>query len=283
MTFLAKKEIGAPALGGRLARLQGVIFVDRGRRRCIPAVNAEMARAMVEGEPVVLFAEATTGDGNRLLPLPLLAFRGGQARRRRGRRGGDPAGVPRLFAASPACRRSPRAAAVRLVRRHDFHAAFPALRRRRARPAATSITARRSRFRPKRAAKRSPAGPKLQVAPSPARARGPPIALFSPAPVRRRKGRASAGDPVCLQRLRRTPSSATTRRMSRAARRVFIKSFGCQMNVYDSQRMADVAGAAGLRGDGERRGRRPRHPQHLPHPRARLGEDLSPSSASCAN
>ena len=69
MTFLAKKEIGAPALGGRLARLQGVIFVDRGRRRCIPSVNAEMARTMAAGEPVVLFAEATTGDGNRILPF----------------------------------------------------------------------------------------------------------------------------------------------------------------------------------------------------------------------
>ncbi len=29
------------------------------------------------------------------------------------------------------------------------------------------------------------------------------------------------------------------------ARRAFIKSFGCQMNVYDSQRMADVAGEQG--------------------------------------
>ena len=29
------------------------------------------------------------------------------------------------------------------------------------------------------------------------------------------------------------------------ARRAFIKSFGCQMNVYDSQRMADVAGQEG--------------------------------------
>ena len=93
MTFLAKKEIGAPALGGRLARLQGIIFVDRGRRRCIPSVNAEMARAMAEGEPVVLFAEATTGDGNRHPALPLVAFRGGQGGGG-GRRRGDPAGVP---------------------------------------------------------------------------------------------------------------------------------------------------------------------------------------------
>jgi len=69
MTFLAKSEVGAPALGGRLARLQGIILVERGRRRCIPSVNAEMARTMAAGEPVVLFAEATTGDGNRILPF----------------------------------------------------------------------------------------------------------------------------------------------------------------------------------------------------------------------
>jgi tRNA-2-methylthio-N6-dimethylallyladenosine synthase len=33
---------------------------------------------------------------------------------------------------------------------------------------------------------------------------------------------------------------------ARNARRVFIKSFGCQMNVYDSQRMADVASGQGF-------------------------------------
>src|SRR5208282_4729870 len=32
---------------------------------------------------------------------------------------------------------------------------------------------------------------------------------------------------------------------SRPTPRVFIKSFGCQMNVYDSQRMADLAVAQG--------------------------------------
>jgi 1-acyl-sn-glycerol-3-phosphate acyltransferase len=67
MMFLAKKEIGASALGGRLARLQGVIFIDRRRRRGIPEVNAQIVEAMNSGNPVVLFAEATTGDGNRLL------------------------------------------------------------------------------------------------------------------------------------------------------------------------------------------------------------------------
>jgi 1-acyl-sn-glycerol-3-phosphate acyltransferase len=84
MTFLAKKEIGASALGGRLAGLQGLILVDRGRRRAIPAVNAEMARVIGEGEPVVLFAEATTGDGNRLLPFRSSHFEAAREAARRG-------------------------------------------------------------------------------------------------------------------------------------------------------------------------------------------------------
>jgi 1-acyl-sn-glycerol-3-phosphate acyltransferase len=67
MTFLAKKEIGGPFLGRQAALLQGIVFVDRQRRRGIPEVNAIMARMMGDREPVLLFAEATTGDGNRLL------------------------------------------------------------------------------------------------------------------------------------------------------------------------------------------------------------------------
>jgi 1-acyl-sn-glycerol-3-phosphate acyltransferase len=67
MSFLAKKEIGQHPVGRALVAMQGVVYVDRGRRSCIPSVNARMAQTMRAGSPVVLFAEATTGDGNRLL------------------------------------------------------------------------------------------------------------------------------------------------------------------------------------------------------------------------
>jgi 1-acyl-sn-glycerol-3-phosphate acyltransferase len=67
MTFLAKKEVGGSFLGRQVALLQGVVFVDRQRKRSIPEVNADMVRALRAREPVLLFAEATTGDGNRLL------------------------------------------------------------------------------------------------------------------------------------------------------------------------------------------------------------------------
>jgi 1-acyl-sn-glycerol-3-phosphate acyltransferase len=69
MSFLAKKEIGSHPVGRELVAMQGAVYVDRGRRFKIPAVNVEMARTMQAGSPVVLFAEATTGDGNRLLPF----------------------------------------------------------------------------------------------------------------------------------------------------------------------------------------------------------------------
>jgi 1-acyl-sn-glycerol-3-phosphate acyltransferase len=66
-SFLAKKEVGHHRLGREIVAMQGVVYVDRKRRSCIPAVNAQIAEAMRRGSPVVLFAEATTGDGNRLL------------------------------------------------------------------------------------------------------------------------------------------------------------------------------------------------------------------------
>jgi tRNA-2-methylthio-N6-dimethylallyladenosine synthase len=52
-----------------------------------------------------------------------------------------------------------------------------------------------------------------------------------------------------------------------ARRKIFVKTFGCQMNVYDSERMTELLGADGYRRDGDRWRRRRHPPQHLPHPR----------------
>jgi 1-acyl-sn-glycerol-3-phosphate acyltransferase len=40
MSFLAKREIGAHPIGRELVAMQGVVYVDRERRRSIPEANA---------------------------------------------------------------------------------------------------------------------------------------------------------------------------------------------------------------------------------------------------
>lgn len=64
--FLAKREVEAWPVVSTFARLQETVFVDRQRRRSIPAANAAMARRMLAGRPVLLFPEGTTGDGSAL-------------------------------------------------------------------------------------------------------------------------------------------------------------------------------------------------------------------------
>ena len=64
--FLAKREIGAWPIASTFARLQETVFVDRQRRRSIPSTNAAMAQRMLAGRPMLLFPEATTGDGSAL-------------------------------------------------------------------------------------------------------------------------------------------------------------------------------------------------------------------------
>lgn len=76
LTFVAKAEVGPNVFVRALLSLQGVLYVDRRRRRDIPRANAAIAAALREGAAVVLFAEGTTGDGNRLLPLRSSHFEG---------------------------------------------------------------------------------------------------------------------------------------------------------------------------------------------------------------
>ncbi|MGH6857123.1 MAG: lysophospholipid acyltransferase family protein [Methylocella sp.] len=64
--FLAKREVEAWPVVSAFARLQETVFVDRRRRRTIPAANVAMARRMLAGRPVLLFPEGTTGDGAAL-------------------------------------------------------------------------------------------------------------------------------------------------------------------------------------------------------------------------
>jgi lyso-ornithine lipid O-acyltransferase len=61
--FLAKREVGTWPVASTFARLQETVFVDRERRRTIPGTNAAMAQRMLGGRPMLLFPEATTGDG----------------------------------------------------------------------------------------------------------------------------------------------------------------------------------------------------------------------------
>ncbi len=69
MCFVAKSEIADWPVFGQLAKLQRSIFVDRSRRTATAAVNRQMAERMAAGQPVVLFAEGTSSDGNRVLPF----------------------------------------------------------------------------------------------------------------------------------------------------------------------------------------------------------------------
>lgn len=69
LCFIAKSEVkGWPGFGW-LARLQRTVFVARDRRSATGAAVGEIADRMAQGDVMVLFAEGTTSDGNRVLPF----------------------------------------------------------------------------------------------------------------------------------------------------------------------------------------------------------------------
>jgi 1-acyl-sn-glycerol-3-phosphate acyltransferase len=72
-SFIAKSEMISWPLIGWLARLQRSVFVDR-KPTNVGEHRTEVAKRLAEGDNLVLFAEGTTSDGNRLLPFKSSLF-----------------------------------------------------------------------------------------------------------------------------------------------------------------------------------------------------------------
>ena len=69
LCFIAKSEIGSWPIVSYLAKLQGTVFIDRTNSRDTANQADTIASRLLNGDVMVLFAEGTTGDGNRILPF----------------------------------------------------------------------------------------------------------------------------------------------------------------------------------------------------------------------
>lgn len=73
--FVSKAEVADWPVVGRITRSAGTIFVQRERKRDLPAVNQQIAAALAAGDTVVIFPEGTSTKGESVAPFrgPLLA------------------------------------------------------------------------------------------------------------------------------------------------------------------------------------------------------------------
>jgi 1-acyl-sn-glycerol-3-phosphate acyltransferase len=67
-SFVAKSEVASWPLFGICAKLSDTVFVDR-RARFAHAQAEEMRQRFRRGDRLIMFAEGTTSDGNRVLPF----------------------------------------------------------------------------------------------------------------------------------------------------------------------------------------------------------------------
>lgn len=74
VSFVAKKEVGSWPGVSALARLQRTVFVDRERRAAVGTTASEIIERLAAGDSIVLFAEGTSSDGNRVLPFRTALF-----------------------------------------------------------------------------------------------------------------------------------------------------------------------------------------------------------------
>lgn len=69
LSFVAKREVGTWPFVASLARLQRTVFVDRDRKSAVGRSASDIAARLADGDTIVLFAEGTSSDGNRVLPF----------------------------------------------------------------------------------------------------------------------------------------------------------------------------------------------------------------------
>lgn len=74
VSFVAKKEVSRWPFVSWLAKLQRSVFVDRERRSAVGETTNEIMARLAMGDTVVLFAEGTSSDGNRVLPFKTSLF-----------------------------------------------------------------------------------------------------------------------------------------------------------------------------------------------------------------
>jgi 1-acyl-sn-glycerol-3-phosphate acyltransferase len=74
VSFVAKLEVGGWPFVSALARLQRSVFVDRTRRLAAGDAANEITKRLQQGDTIVLFAEGTSSDGNRVLPFKTSLF-----------------------------------------------------------------------------------------------------------------------------------------------------------------------------------------------------------------
>lgn len=74
VSFIAKSEVQSWPLFGTFAKLQRTVFVDRNRKHKSIDQAREIAERLHSGDILVLFAEGTTSDGNRVLPFKSSLF-----------------------------------------------------------------------------------------------------------------------------------------------------------------------------------------------------------------
>lgn len=76
--FISKSELGGWPIIGKLSKLQRTVFVEREARRKSGQQASEIAGRLSDGDPMVLFAEGSTSDGNLLQPFKTSLFAAAQ-------------------------------------------------------------------------------------------------------------------------------------------------------------------------------------------------------------